>query len=77
MEGNGNTNWTEIDNDCSLKQLKSGLQRNRRRVNVLSGRTEPGTDSARVSPSLMVRMVLGMAHAWRSHSPIHEKDAEQ
>jgi hypothetical protein len=66
-----------MGNDRLLEQLKRKLQRSRRGFNILPCRTEPGTDSGRVSPRLMVCMMLGMAYAGGSHRPVHHNDAEQ
>lgn len=66
-----------MNNDRLLDQLKRRIQQDRRGFNVLSGRTEPGTDSCRVRPRLMFRMVLSMAHAWRSHSRVYQHETDQ
>ncbi len=71
VERNDNPNWIDGNGNRLLDQLKRGLQRNRCGFNVLSCRTEPGTDSTGVSPGMMVCMMLGMAHAGRNHRPVH------
>ena len=66
-----------MNNDRLLDQLKRRIQQDRRGFNVLSGRTEPGTDSCRVRPRLMVAVVLGMAHTGGSHCPVHQHETDQ